>query len=824
MAVKKIQITSLTFGALLCVGAHAEDEQLPLTEVRAEKIIDSSGVTSYDKAAISATPGGNGDIGSVLIRHGSVQFDDNRLSSDTPGDIAPSNISINGAKYYDNQFLLDGASITSGISGGIKGPGTVADTPDADQSQGMAVDVNMLCKLTVLDSNVSAEYGRFLGGVVDAEVCAPKKRFGGGFSVEHGSSKWLEKKNRDNSASADISKQDTFNKWTYRSNFESQVSDSVGLVGSFSRKTSSIPLRAYKSSFVSPDDNFIKSIEHKIDNYYLKGFFNPGGGVKSDVSLAWMPNESDMFTADEKNSGYKNKSGGLNLSAGLSHSWGSTLIRHKFSYKSLEASKDSDENDRKFWYKSADKNWSSNAYSQNEGGRGDIDQSEKTLGYKLDIDVFERAVGSALARLKVGAEYEYNNFSYDRKTQHYNYQVMKSSSVIPGVNLDYKTTSCNLLGGGVDTEYCSLAPATGSSTDGQFLNYRNKYRVGSFNHRSDYFALYLQNEMEWDWGGVKFGLRGESFSDAEKPTISPRFSANIKLSPGSVFGFGLNRYYGQNLKLYHIYDRKLALNSGYEYRQLMGGEITPWSTVADKAVPEGLASLKTPYADELALSYSKIIDNTQWKFKYVHRKGKDEVGRFGAGIKWGNVGESLAKTFSVELDLLEPLKILSSETSFALVFDYSTRKSNKADWNETNANGSTGVETQVWYQGQLIDKADLPADNYRRPWTLRLMSSTLISKGGVQFDSVIRIRQSYKKQMSRGKQAGYDVWGDVYMPKAINFDLRVSKKWNISRGNILFAELMLENVFNRSNAMGYDNLGYLYEKGRQATVRVGYEF
>lgn len=806
---------------LVCAQGQAQEQeretQLPETSVRAEKIQNNLGQTTYDRSTISATPGGNGDIGSLLIRNGSVQFDDAQLSADTVGNIAPANISIHGAKFYDNLFLLDGASMTSSISGGVKGPGTVTDTPEVDQSQGLAVDTSMLCKLTVLDSNVSAEYGRFVGGVVEADVCAPRKKFGGGISLEHSSSKWLEKKNGDNAESADVSKQNAFEKWTLRSNFEAQVSDRVGLVGSFSRKQSTIPLRAYAKGFSSPADSFEKDVRHQIDNYYLKGFFDLGGGAKADASIAYMPNRSDMFVADQKDSGYQNRSGGLSTSLGLSHVVGETVLKHRLSYRSLESSKTSDFDDKKFWFKSADKNWGRN--SATEGGTGDVEQKENVLGYKLDVDLMERQIAGATHRLKVGAEYEHNQFSYERLTQHYNYQTSNNKNTIPGVPLNASTNTCNLVGGGVDTAQCSLDGASG-----QFLNLRNKYRAGSFDYQVDYFALYVQDEINWKRWNVNLGLRAERFSDAEEVTLAPRFNMGYRLEQGGLLSLGLNRYYGQTLKMYRIYDKKTALNSGYEYRTLSNGEITPWSTVEDRAIPTQFGKLRTPYADELSLGYAQAFGNTLWKFKYVHRAGEDEVGRSGGGLNWGNVGSSRANTYAIEFETVEPVKFKSSATHFAAVFDYSTRKSNIADWNESNFMGASDTALMVWYQDKLIMKSDLPADNYRCPWTLRLMSSTTFQGSGVRLDGIVRIRKSYEKQMETGTgDGGYKKWANVYMPKTINFDVRVSKVWPLSHGSSLSAELTLENVFNRSNANSYDD-GYLFEKGRQATLRVGYEF
>ncbi|MGA9702608.1 STN domain-containing protein [Pseudomonas sp.] len=69
------------------------------------------GATVIDQRAIQAFPGANGDITTLLQMHPAVQFSGEQKSSNTPGEIDPADISINGAKFYQNNFMIDGMSI-----------------------------------------------------------------------------------------------------------------------------------------------------------------------------------------------------------------------------------------------------------------------------------------------------------------------------------------------------------------------------------------------------------------------------------------------------------------------------------------------------------------------------------------------------------------------------------------------------------------------------------------------------------------------------------------------------------------------------------------
>lgn len=726
-------------------GTPAEEttHQLPETQVVAEQLPQELGVTRYGKREIDSTPGGNGDITSVLIRHPGVQFDNAALSADTAGDIAPAKISIHGAKFYDNQFLLDGASINSNISGGVQF-GAENDTPKEDSGQGLAVDSRLLCNISVLDANVSAAYGRFMGGVVNAEVCAPTKKLGGGVSLEYSSSKWMEKKfdGPGNGLSTDIAKQDSFRKWTWRGNIEAQISDSLGIVGSVSRKTSTIPLMAYDRGAQSTGDSQVKDAKHQIDNLFLKAFFKPGGGITGDASILYSPSVTDAFRASTKNSDYRNESGGLLLSAGLSMPVGTATFNQKIAYKETESSRFSSSNEYLSWrYSPGDKNWATpgvNGYTTNtwsrEGGFGDIEQQEKTLSYKWDMKLAPVQWGLSAHTFTVGGELEWDRFAYERLNDYTLYTAARY------------TTTCNVAGGGVDSKYCSLAPVYGQKT-GQYMSTRVVYRAGRVEHDSRYAALFLEDSIRWDQLQVRLGLRLENASDAMEAVLAPRLSATYQWGAQREWKAeaGLNRYYGQNLKAYQIYAQKSSLHMGTETRGAVTGGVIPDWTVASKAMVPAPDALKTPYADELALGLGREWGGMHWQAKYVHRKSKDEVVMLeGAPGTWDNLGESKTDSYSLSMSTVKPLELARTQTQLSVVWDYAKSKSTHYDWSSSTLD-EDGIPTYVMYQGQVIPSYALPAQNFHRPWTLRVMSSTEIPQWGVRLDGIVRLRQAYTK-------------------------------------------------------------------------------
>lgn len=812
----------------------ASTQILPETKVVADRL-SNSGVTEFNKSQINSVVGGDGDFANILKKVPGVNLDNSYDSSLNPGDIKPGNISINGAKYYDNQFLLDGTSINSTIGSGEYSMHSIEDTPEEGLSQGLAVDVNLLCSIKVLDSNVSASYGRFLGGVVEAELCKPTKKFGGGFSIEHTKSKWLEKKNnnKDVGDSTSIDEYEKFSKWTLRGNFQSQVSDKLGLVGGYSKKTTEIPLRAWSDSHVSASDDFVKNAEQKIENFYIKTFYKIDAGSDLDFSITASPGESNRFVPDRKNSAYVNTYDGMIIAAGLRKSIDTGVLNARVSYKENESSRKSEQQDYHQYLFNENKNWgvsgNSNSDFSAEGGYGDIEQKEKVTNIKVDYDVNPFEALGVNHELKLGFEVEQNSYLFNRESDRFNYSYAGAKN-------------CATLSGAV-AENCEIGSVQylRAKWDAQFMSNIIGFKAGKFEHNTYYKALYIEDSIKYKSLGLKFGARWEDNSDATEAVISPRFSGFYELNESSDFllGFGANRYYAQHLKSYQINAKKRSLRYDTMRRAWnnAGNAIGDWVVAselsADFPTPD---NLKLPYSDEFSLSMAKNLGTSKFQIKYLSRDSRDEV-VLNRGYKnsfnnykydWSNSGSSSAKIYSLSWETLSPVEIIGVKNMFSLIFDYQKINRTNMNWAETYLDDD-GDPVYAYYNGSVVHLNDLPETNFYRPWTLRINVSSNIEKYNLLIDSGLRIRQGNDNFGKVGDITLPDYgkiskYSSYRMPRTVNFDIKVSKYWRFDKHRKIYADFMIENLFNRSNIFGKDNDRSLFEKGRQFTLRVGYEF
>ncbi len=257
-------------------------------------------VERMDREMIRNMPAINGDMTSQLKLNPNIQYAETSLASATGGEIAPAEISIHGAKPYQNEILVDGISISNDID-----PGNKITTTSVDQipggSQALAIDSSILCEIDVKDSNVSAEYGRFTGGVVSATVCSARKKFGGNVSVGYSSSSWSKlfidparQEEFEDSANADL--QPHFKKWTYKTTVEARPSDSWGVLMNVVRRKSEIPLKRFSTDNATTTASREVTQTRQQDTLLLKADYSPADSRhKGEVTMVYAPSSNTYF-------------------------------------------------------------------------------------------------------------------------------------------------------------------------------------------------------------------------------------------------------------------------------------------------------------------------------------------------------------------------------------------------------------------------------------------------------------------------------------------------------------------------------------------------
>ena len=791
---------------------------------------DYAGSRGIEREQIENLPAGNGDITSLLRTNPAVQFDNSQLNSKTPGEISPANISINGQPHWQNLFTLDGMGMNNDLD-----PGNTANNASElpGRSQGLAIDTDLLESIIVHDSNVPASFGGFNGGVIDAQTRDPKRELSGKLSVQMSRSEWTEYHLDKNDPDLDefeagfgTGNQPEFDKIITRATLEGYLTDSFGLLGSFSRKQSTIPTRIFGLSHDTPYANQQQDRELQIDNYFLKGVWDINPALRLSGSVTHAPEEDRGFGSNALNSYRVTRAGGEAVQLNLDWKSPVGLISQKLGWSDQETYRDSDADYMRIWRRSESQNWSS-LPSASEGGFGDIEQTQKNINYQGDIHWNILHTGPVSHRLQTGIALERNTVHFKRLSSYYSNGLRDTAATdwcAPG------------------DPWCAVGE-TVNGWPGQYMTGYSMLEAGTVEFTTNSWALYLQDDMQYQRLSLRPGVRIDSDDYMDQTTISPRFAAELDVlgNGGTLITAGANRYYGRNLYTYRLRESLEQMEVSYSRED----QNAPW-LIGERA-PAGskFNQLDIPYNDELSLALSHIRWGTRFTLKYVERKARDQVSRaWGSQIgqptddpdqlksnyyTYYNGGQSDSEIWSLTISPMIPYQLGNSWSTAELAIDWS-------DINSSGLNDYTSSIGMLWvddplimYDGSVMRYSDRPADNYNRPWTLRLITTTVIPDWNLTWSNFFRHRSGYRRVAQTGKFVEYQgdmlrEWAEQDYGSTLTWDTRLSWEKPFTSKQAAFVNLDVTNLMNRRIASSADKDSITYEIGRQFMVEVGYRF
>ena len=906
-----------------------------------------SGAGEISRQMLESNTSGNGDITSILRILPNVQYNSANQRGTQGGEIDPANISISGGLFYQNNFQIDGFNMNNDLNPAASNtnynPVAMGATPG--HSQGLNIDSSLLDSIVVQDSNISAAYGGFTGGVVEANTKRASKKFGANISyqITQGNANpnafSLTNFHIDNSITKDFltsnaplvnNFEPVFYKHLIRASIESKFNDKAGIVASFTTTQSFIPLDSYAESYkATVTDDLKKTQRRQSYNFFIKSHYDVSENLSLEAQYAFMPQYNNYFIRYTKGSDFDMLTGGHQ--AGLKALWhnkvGHFTAQSNFNF--LDNSRVNSADNMLQWHYSTSKNWNSGhgAY-QSEGSYGNTDTRQISFDVKLTQEFEPIKLSFWENRFNVGAELGYVNAYYERYKDSYitNPPFFYYGFVKPLKAGDVCNDAfCSI--GVVDTSKFAYPDATmmngtgnGQNAEsfkdniGQYLSGIYIYQAGKVNLHNFTSSAFVEDDMKFDLnkGGeinTRLGLRLDYDTYMDKATIAPRFSLNY-ITPApkewqTQLTFGANRYYGRNLFAYALADGKNKLNI-LAYR---ASASESWDSVVAQGIPctkgiTGLSTettsctnataandtkfnqLKVPYADEFMGGIAQNIKDFSLSVKYIYRKGKDEVRRTTRSVLgleadstrtsnyyvYTNGGTSTTNIVTLALQHTKPIMTYGIAHFYLFALDYTQVSRNYADYNASMTTPELENEL-ISYQGKIMRYADKPADNFIRPFTLRLNTTHTfqIKRTKILLNNLFRWRSSYHTAVSVSgtndckltptasgcnQRDGIDSDGDgiiqdneridtfkkFNIANAFNWDMRVGFEVNVYKGNTLYVNVDIYNVLDNKNLTVYNAIATsgptngqvitsasqtavpVYEVGRQFWVQVGYKF
>lgn len=787
--------------------SEEEEEALVVPiEVEAPELRVQQGRSEYDAEFIENMPTGQGDLADLLRMNPAVEFSRSDDLSAGTGTLRPAEISIHGQLFYQNLFLIDGADTTSDINPATKqtfGTSDLFSVPSlfapvrGSSPQGYYLDVELLDKVEVYDSNIPVEYGGFTGGVVSAAIKSYKGEDTFSWHVGMQRDEWEEFHITED----DITANDRFNgvytpdyqKTNFGISLQQGLGENLGLTLGLTRRQSRFA-QEYED-----DADILRMVEYEdhIDN--LMGRLDTKlGKTDAGLSVRYTTRKHDGITSTNYTGGFEKNHQGYGFTLDLGRPLATGMLDLKLTFDRVSDSLDSETS-----FFTYHEYLEGSGESRYEGAFGDMEQQQTRISLKPKWSLNTLNLAGAEHSLTVGGEYRNTRSFYKR----------------PG-DIVFEQYYCIRDMG---REGCRDQDGSGGSSAGdEFLQRRAFYYAGEVDLTYNELSVYAEDRIDLGSWQVNLGLRGDWDSWLENFNISPRFSvAWAPLEDGSgELTAGASRYYGRSFFRYQLNDAIYGWRESYvnlTRPRGRAGEEVPCSVTDFVNCTHilydnrsGASDLDTPYSDEISLGWRQRIGAFEGKLQLLTRESRRTVSRKrdDDGLYYyDNEGRSSTRSATLELTNTTPLAVGPTETRFTMGLGYRDSESNHYNVSigaNDDSYDATLATDLIYYKGQLILPEELPAWDYNVPVSVRLNSVTALPKWGLTWSNFYILRRG--GTVARDSRENYENpetgdRHDIYEDHEFGslFTINSSIRWSrmLTRGSEVYARFEIHNLLDR---------------------------
>ncbi|HHF5875679.1 TPA: TonB-dependent receptor [Haemophilus influenzae] len=746
-----------------------------------------SSVKTLSSDEISKTPTSNGNITDYLRSNPHIRYENSDQNGFQRGEIKPENISINGADPNQTAYFVDNVNINNdlAIDNSIF-DGAMQVVPGISHTQAYFFDATMLSKVEVQDSNISASLGGFMGGAVIAKT----KQYSGTDSIklkyrttnsswakmEAGDSvqKILKQVRPDDSGAAEL--QPKYNKQTFNILAEKRLNDNLGMVFGYSRRTSSIEqnrLIGYKTA--TTEAQLDKQNHQRLsDNLLLNFNWTPQEKERIELGLRYSNYKELKYFKENIGNNVSDYHQALGTTLAWVHSFDSGVWTNTLAYDRFKDKRKSVSADVSSVSVELDNGLS---YNYEEGGYGNSQLIQDNLHFSTEYVMDPFYLASTEHSISIGGIYQATKYQFYRP-QDVHSEVVQ---VILGANGNNPTRTILLESttskGRVKTSYQNI-------------------------------AIYAEDLIKWRKFELRPGIRIERDDYLKNNNIAPRFVARYRPWDNTGFTLGLSRYYGRSFASLKLANGILKLNNDSTRQH------------------QNFSSLKSPYADELSLSFDQNMGNLALKLGYIHRDNKNRIilKRDKRKTSYINGRPFGVDIYTFQLNNIEPWKLGKTYWTTSLGFDWLNTK--RADVsNEFDPNELVYLDGKLMTRSQMLQQVNSSTED----WIARLGIDMTIPDYDITWSNKVYMKapiRSYEELDSDNN--GISRFRSYHYGRHTQWDSSIRWQPTIRGKHSVYLQVDILNVLNKTRKNKVTTIStsdeYVYTPGREFWLEVGYQF
>lgn len=784
-----------TFASPFIMGQTVETTNkniLPEIVVYGDNNKSLSSVKTLSSDEISKTPTSNGNITDYLRSNPHIRYENSDQNGFQRGEIKPENISINGADPNQTAYFVDNVNINNdlAIDNSIF-DGAMQVVPGISHTQAYFFDATMLSKVEVQDSNISASLGGFMGGAVIAKT----KQYSGTDSIklkyrttnsswakmEAGDSvqKILKQVRPDDSGAAEL--QPKYNKQTFNILAEKRLNDNLGMVFGYSRRTSSIEQNRLigfdeKSNNKAQLDK--QNHQRLSDNLLLNFNWTPQEKERIEFGLRYSNYKELKYFKENINNNVSDYHQALGSTLAWVHSFNSGVWTNTLAYDRFQDKRKSSSNSVETT-SVLNEDYDS-LYNFEKGGYGNSHLTQDNLHFSTEYVMDPFYLASTEHSISIGGIYQATKYQFYRPQDVHSkvVQVILDSNGSKPTELLDSTTSK----GRVKTSYQNI-------------------------------AIYAEDLIKWRKFEFRPGIRIERDDYLKNNNIAPRFVARYHPWDNTGFTLGLNRYYGRSFASLKLANGILKLNNDSTRQH------------------QNFSSLKSPYADELSLSFDQNMGNFALKLGYIHRDNKNRI------ILKRETVNSMKKSsyingrpfgvdiYTFQLNNIEPWKLGKTYWTTSLGFDWLNTK--RADGEEFDLNKLVSLDGKLMTYREMLRQVNSNTED----WIARLGIDMEMPDYNITWSNKVYMKapiRSYEELDSDNNDISR--FRSYHYGRHTQWDSSIRWQPTIRGKHSVYMQVDILNVLNKTRknkvatAISTSDEYGVYTPGREFWLEVGYQF